>query len=499
MATINRRDVRAALSQLGINVTLKQAVSAMLKHKPPHTPVPLDDDDNASLVLDERKFAALLAGEFDGVVAPPDFASAPPPDASRPLREQISAWEARRAEAQTAAARIIKANGEELRVLHALVASHRQRLAARQQQPLRPPPTATPIEEEQLRNALSEANELRRRRDALRDANQRKAAELEELRREVRELGGVLQVGAIRPSGGGRGKAGEELEEVEEQLAEATHAQRVLEHMAERLRRQNFEFDAVYTAAQEAAAKERTRVDKTRAALAQATQRQQSAEARLLVVGKEAAAKQAYERRSLDDFETTLATTQAAVVQLEMSRMSRSSTAWLGRLDGAPAAASEGEAWGRLQRKAGLKDPLDLLRQARAQRHATQQLAALCAQAEARLRAARGTRGKLEETVGRLHEAADGAAERRLAQLKEAVSGAEAEVARTARRHQPTVEAMGEVRARIGELLQVLADAKVDVGAEIAHCSNNDLGGVLLDMAEAIAVAEEKVQDPPRK
>ena len=246
--------------------------------------------------------------------------------------------------------RTIAANLEQLAALQQQLDGQRSRLA-RQQRRMRGANQAPNYAEiEQQRMLESEINEIRRRRDIARDANQQTEKKLQRLAEEAQRLqhmlntpaetpfgksmrgGGQSRIGGSRPQqSGGVGGAGVEpplevienqLDNAENKLASETLRRETFQHMASRLKREQVEFDSQYLQLQAALTRERKRAQQLRVNATDAVQAVTNAQTLQRQTEKRVAMKVAIEKQQLSEQHATLLQTQASVRQFEVSRNS---------------------------------------------------------------------------------------------------------------------------------------------------------------------------------
>ncbi|KAL3892780.1 MAG: hypothetical protein SGPRY_014793, partial [Prymnesium sp.] len=475
---MDRKQVRTALAQLGFQLDLDDTLDLMKKHAPPAEVAAITKaKEKDSLHLAPRRAAALLLRKFNSSAPPHRWTSPPthPAPASssvEKLREWLDSLDTSVHSLQSDSRRVIRANGEELGVLHLQLQGMRQKLLRRQGQPLPQPLVGTQLEGEQLQGATYEVFLLRRKVDGVREANKRMKQTLVEIEREIDERNGWNdeESAAEREAAGLAGA----IAGAEERLERAQGEVSVLKHMAVRLRGQVAELTPMREKVETEMARERLRVQRLRGQLEDASRIANEAEERARGKGKEMAASHGEARSKVEAHEAMLASTQRAVAELELSQLMRHATPRLAEIgteeDVACACSMTGNggllqevsgpgaqlaAWRRVRKKAWLRHPSELLQQAQVQQAFSRQLGAMLGQARGRLHDVRAARRDLEARVGRVKQASYDAADKRLSQLREAVGEAAQALADAKRAREPTLTAIRDSRERIGKLATV--------------------------------------------
>ena len=336
------------------------------------------------------------------------------------LRQQITALERSQTATQRQSQQVIARNSEQLGALLGKLEELRGALSAQHTPPPLPP---TAHEAEQLRTREAETHELRRRCDTQREVVRRKQSELRELEIDIASLrrlvagaelpsaqlagvstdAGLATVNAERTSAVGQRPLG--LRAAEAAAAErvecAVEQRRVLEHMAARLRKERSEFDGRFDAVQERVGHEEKRVQSLASRVARARQLREASEGRLRQLERGMATAQGAERSELGRHEALLSGMRANMEQSQLSGAIANSGGTLAGIASAAADSTEAGAagvatddtawvseaaqqqvhWESLQKKLGMREPVELLQRAQALMRTKEQLATFEGQA----------------------------------------------------------------------------------------------------------------------
>jgi len=438
--------------------------------------------------------------------------------AEQSFAEKLILLEQEQQQLEEESQRTIAANLEQLAALQRQLDGQRSRLAKQQRRMRGANQAPNYAEIEQQRMLESEINEIRRRRDIARDANQQTEKKLQKLAEEAQRLqhmlntpaetpfgkpmrgGGQSRIGGSRPQPGVGGAGVEpplevienQLDNAENRLASETLRRETYQHMTLRLKREQVEFDSHYLQLQAALTRERKRAQQLRVNATDAVQAVMNAQTLQRQTEKRVAMKVAIEKQQLSEQQATLLQTQASVRQFEVTAMSRNpsvgtfdslSTAGrevLERSDMKPAGAgldrelgSEGGgdayggeaheeerlymAWQRVQQATRMSEPTEIILKALEQVSSQRQIEDMESQATARLAELREEADRLASRRRCVDSAAERASRKRLERLHQAVNTAEAELNKSTEMLERSDARFADARHAVMQLTQLAA------------------------------------------